>query len=144
MFISWKFSTKIRAPKQIKVTNHRSSRSWQLRQTFSALSIYYLVVSCYPVLPWTECHDNLQTNESVICIPSGANVTDYRQCFFPNETSYNQTVCVRTGTELDQVRNFLFDYQKYFIQEIMKYGMATLSPVLYVSMFVSQSYLCNQ
>ena len=28
--------------------------------------------------------------------------------------------------------------------EIMKYGMATLSPVLYVSMFVSQSYLCNQ
>ena len=30
------------------------------------------------------------------------------------------------------------------MHEIMKYGMATLSPVLYVSMFVSQSYLCNQ
>ena len=28
--------------------------------------------------------------------------------------------------------------------EIMKYGIATLSLVLYVSMFVSQSFLCNQ
>ena len=28
-----------------------------------ALSIYYLVVSCYPVLPWTVCHDHLQGAE---------------------------------------------------------------------------------
>ncbi len=27
-----------------------------------ALSIYYLVVSCYPVLPWTVCHDHLQVS----------------------------------------------------------------------------------
>ena len=28
-----------------------------------ALSIYYLVVSCYPVLPWTVCHDHLQASQ---------------------------------------------------------------------------------
>ena len=25
-----------------------------------ALAIYYLVVSCYPTLPWTVCHPGLQ------------------------------------------------------------------------------------
>ena len=30
-----------------------------------ALSIYYLVVSCYPVLPWTVCHDHLQASKNI-------------------------------------------------------------------------------
>ena len=70
-----------------------------------ALSIYYLVVSCYPVLPWTICHDHLQGNEGdmSICIPSGANLTDYVQCFYPNETQLNQTVCVEAGTDIEDV-----------------------------------------
>ena len=37
-----------------------------------ALAIYYLVVSCYPTLPWTVCHPDLQTLTTV-CIPSGGN-----------------------------------------------------------------------
>ena len=58
-----------------------------------ALSIYYLVVSCYPVLPWTVCHDHLQGAEqgaeqgaTNICIPSGANMSDYVTCYHPNQT----------------------------------------------------------
>ena len=57
-------------------------------------------------------------------------------------------------SELNEITNSgQFEDYKLFIKgrdnnnrihEIMKYGMATLSPVLYVSMFVSQSYLCNQ
>ena len=65
-----------------------------------ALSIYYLVVSCYPVLPWTVCHQHLQADSDVICIPSGANMSQFVHCYHPNETSFNQTLCVPASTEL--------------------------------------------
>ena len=51
-----------------------------------ALSIYYLVVSCYPVLPWTVCHSNLQSEEA-LCIPSGANMSTLVQCYHAHCTS---------------------------------------------------------
>merc|ERR1719153_119868 len=58
-----------------------------------ALAIYYLVVSCYPVLPWTVCHKDLSDLASV-CIPSGANMSDYVTCHQPNMTGLETTVCV--------------------------------------------------
>merc|ERR1719153_950399 len=61
-----------------------------------ALSIYYLVVSCYPVLPWTQCHQGLQDISSV-CIPSGANMSEYITCHHANMTDLEETVCVRAG-----------------------------------------------
>ena len=58
-----------------------------------ALAIYYLVVSCYPVLPWTVCHQDLSDQASV-CIPSGANMSDYVTCYQPNTTGLGEIVCV--------------------------------------------------
>lgn len=68
-----------------------------------ALSIYYLVVSCYPVLPWTVCHDHLQSEDvsSPICIPSGANISEFITCYHPNITELNSTRCVSAARELD-------------------------------------------
>jgi len=40
-----------------------------------ALAIYYLVVSCQPVLPWTVCWSELQ-EENVICMDGFVNVTN--------------------------------------------------------------------
>ena len=65
-----------------------------------ALSIYYLVVSCYPVLPWTVCHEDLQSNKD-ICIPSDGTKSSYVECFLPNITTnnLNTTLCVPAGTK---------------------------------------------
>ena len=30
-------------------------------------------------------------------------MTDYVKCFYPNETQFNQTVCVEAGTDLEDV-----------------------------------------
>merc|ERR1719245_2381279 len=64
-----------------------------------ALSIYYLVVSCYPVLPWTVCHEQLQVDVDSVCIPSGGNMSQYVTCHYPNETLFNSTLCVRAELE---------------------------------------------
>ena len=64
-----------------------------------ALSIYYLVVSCYPVLPWTVCHEQLQVDADSVCIPSGGNMSQYVTCHYPNETLFNSTLCVRAELE---------------------------------------------
>ena len=48
------------------------------------------------------------------------------------------------GQVLPELQHFIETNCTGQTHEIMKYGMATLSPVPYVSMFVSQSYLCNQ
>ena len=91
-----------------------------------ALSIYYLVVSCYPVLPWTVCHDHLQQDSQTICIPSGANMTEYVHCYHPNETNFNQTLCVDAGTELDQVTSdmanvsIMSSAEQYFRAGVLK------------------------
>jgi len=67
-----------------------------------ALAIYYLVVSCYPVLPWTVCHQDLSDLASV-CIPSGANMSDYVTCHHPNITGLGETVCVRASLSSSDV-----------------------------------------
>ena len=61
--------------------------------------------ACYPVLPWTVCHEDLQSDLD-ICIPSGDNKSSYVVCHHPNNiTNFNTTLCVKNGTdpeELDQ------------------------------------------
>ena len=59
------------------------------------LSIYYLVMSCYPTLPWTLCDDSL-AREDQVCVPSGANKSELVSCF---ETSWNTSLCVKAGEE---------------------------------------------
>ena len=90
-----------------------------------ALSIYYLVVSCYPVLPWTVCHESLQSNQS-ICIPSSGNKSSYVECHHPNTTNLNTTLCVQAGTELDQLDQFttnvsiISSAEQYFTAGVLK------------------------
>ena len=90
-----------------------------------ALSIYYLVVSCYPVLPWTVCHDNLQS-DLAICIPSGGNMSSYVECHHPNTTTLNATLCVPAGTgpeELDQFTSnvsIISSAEQYFRAGVLK------------------------
>ena len=90
-----------------------------------ALSIYYLVVSCYPVLPWTVCHENLQS-DLAICIPSGGNMSSYVECHHPNTTNLNTTLCVQAGTELDQLDQFttnvsiISSAEQYFRSGVLK------------------------
>lgn len=47
-----------------------------------ALSIYYLIISCRTVLPWTVCHPDL-AQEGMVCVASGEQV---------NATADNETV----------------------------------------------------
>ena len=54
------------------------------------LSIYYLVMSFYPTLPWTRCPD--QTSSSVLCIPSGDDIKQYITCHPPD--GRNDTICI--------------------------------------------------
>ena len=90
-----------------------------------ALSIYYLVVSCYPVLPWTVCHENLQS-DLAICIPSGGNMSSYVECHHPNTTNLNTTLCVKAGTdpaELDQFTtnvSIISSAEQYFRSGVLK------------------------
>ena len=92
-----------------------------------ALSIYYLVVSCYPVLPWTVCHPGLQTEEA-LCIPSGANMSSLVHCYQPNTTDYNlnTTLCVPVGTELHQITEdttnvtIISSAEQYFRSGVLK------------------------
>ena len=91
-----------------------------------ALSIYYLVVSCYPVLPWTVCHEDLQSDLD-ICIPSGDNKSSYVVCHHPNNiTNFNTTLCVKNGTdpeELDQSStnvSIISSAEQYFRSGVLK------------------------
>jgi len=90
-----------------------------------ALSIYYLVVSCYPILPWTECHQALEDSDKV-CIPSGANTSEYITCYPSNETLLNSTICVKSSTSLSEIneetRNFtiISSAEQYFRAGVLK------------------------
>ena len=72
-----------------------------------ALSIYYLVVSCYPVLPWTVCQEGLQSELSKICIPTSENKSRYIDCYdcYHNTTTpqHNDTICVQASTDISQL-----------------------------------------
>ena len=90
-----------------------------------ALSIYYLVVSCYLTLPWTECHSSLQSDLS-ICIPSGGNMSSYVQCHYPNITGLNSTVCVPVDTDIADIDEFtnnvtiISSAEQYFKSGVLK------------------------
>jgi len=66
------------------------------------LSIYYLIMSFYPILPWTLCSPDLGHPQQV-CIPSGRNKSEFVSCFGPEETVLNYTVCVKNGTEIEDI-----------------------------------------
>ena len=95
-----------------------------------ALSIYYLVMSCYPVLPWTVCHDHLQSEAGPVCIPSGGNMSEFVTCHYPNQTSLNSTLCLRADQDLDSVLldsdntvtnvSIISSAEQYFRQEVLK------------------------
>jgi len=90
-----------------------------------ALSIYYLVVSCYPVLPWTECHPGLE-DVTQICIPSGANMSEYITCFGSNSTVLNETVCVKSSVTLEEITeessnaSIISSAEQYFRAGVLK------------------------
>ena len=87
-------------------------------------------MSCYPVLPWTICPDldHLQGSEGndPICIPSGANRSDYEKCYYPNETQFNQTICVAAGTNLEDLTSetsnvtIVSSAQQYLFDGVLK------------------------
>ena len=66
------------------------------------LSIYYLGLSCYPTLPWTQCNENLGYPNQV-CVGSEVNKSDLVSCFGPNETMLNSSICVRVPEQADEV-----------------------------------------
>jgi len=90
-----------------------------------ALSIYYLVVSCYPVLPWTECHEALE-DVTQVCIPSGAKMSEFITCFSPNTTVLNETVCLRASmgpsdVDLDSTNaTIISSAEQYFRAGVLK------------------------
>jgi len=90
-----------------------------------ALSIYYLVVSCYPVLPWTECHEALE-DVTQVCIPSGAKMSEFITCFSPNTTVRNETVCLRASmgpsdVDLDSTNaTIISSAEQYFRAGVLK------------------------
>ena len=90
-----------------------------------ALSIYYLVASCYPILPWTACHPELE-DVTKICIPSGANMSELVSCFTVNETMLNETVCVKSSMTLSDITpdtvnaTIISSAEQYFRDGVLK------------------------
>ena len=66
------------------------------------LSIYYLGMSCYPILPWTLCSETLGEPEQ-ICIPSGGNKSEFVDCFGANDTVLNSTICVKAPGNVENI-----------------------------------------
>jgi len=73
------------------------------------LSIYYLGMSFYPTLPWTECSADLGLKEQ-ICIPSSNKTSDFVTCYnqtvlnsLSNQTEFNSTVCVSNEMEIENI-----------------------------------------
>ena len=86
-----------------------------------AISIYYLVVSCYPVLPWTACQDTDQSDK--ICIPSSENKSDYvqcheRTCYTSNTTGVNGTICGQAGLDINQMNWSTIDQAGFDIDQM--------------------------
>ena len=90
-----------------------------------ALAIYYLVVSCYPTLPWTECHPQFE-DAAKICIPSGADISKYISCFTPNQTILDENVCVSSTVNLSEITSettnmtIISSTEQYFRTGVLK------------------------